>query len=193
MCFNDFKKVIYVDRLPPETVIDGISAIRQRWEAKQISVTARSLDLTADNVHLLMDLGAAKTDAEIIAMLNSGTQTTQTDRDLFNKSANVINGTHVATVVTREITGNYSIVRATGLGITGGLGLGFGDMDFNGVVNSDGHLELPNVLQSSNQTYHSAAEANTDGLINLADTFPAWPEAHRRRRECPRRSPRTTT
>src|SRR5205823_13941784 len=111
------------------------------------------------------------TDSQSLARLNSGTAATQTDRDLFDKSASVITGTHVATIVTREITGNYSIIRATGLGVSGGLGLGFGDLDFNGVVNSSDISQFQTVLQSNNSSYHSAAEANTDGLINLADTF----------------------
>jgi hypothetical protein len=169
--FNDFRKVIYVDRLPPSAMISSI-AQSGSGGGKTVSVDVQSLDLTAYNVHVLMDLGAGQSDAQVLALLNSGTQSTQTDRDLFSKSlTGVTNGTHVLTTVTREITGNYSILRATGLNTTGGNGLGFGDLDANGVVNSSDISQFQTVLQSNNQQFNAGGEANTDGLINLSDTF----------------------
>jgi hypothetical protein len=135
-------------------------------------VQVQSLDQTADNVHVLMDLGAALSDSQILSMLNSGSLTDQIDQDLFSKSVTgVTNGTHVMTVVTREITGNYSIIRATGLGVSGGNGLGFGDTNASGVVDSTDVSQFQTVLQSNDQQFNAGAEANTDGRINLADAF----------------------
>src|SRR5207253_5443686 len=126
--YNDFKKVIYVDRLPPSSAINSLTQ-NGSGNAKALNVQARSLDQTADNVHVLLDTGAALTDAQILAMLSSGTKSIQTDSDLFSKVfSSVTTGTHVITIVTREITNNYSIIRATGYQVLNGRGLGFGDL-----------------------------------------------------------------
>src|SRR5438034_9372554 len=107
-----------------------------------------------------MDLGAALTGSQLLSMLNSGTQSDQIDQDLFSKSiAGITNGTHVMTVITREITGNYSIIRATGLGTSGGNGLGFGDTNADGVVNTSDISEFQTVLESNDQQYSAGAEA----------------------------------
>ncbi|HEX8524816.1 MAG TPA: hypothetical protein VF669_21370 [Tepidisphaeraceae bacterium] len=169
--FNDIKKVIYVDRLPPQSAISGITQSGS-GSGRTLGVQVTSTDQTADNVHVLMDLGSALTDAQILSMLNSGSLTDQLDLDIFSKSvAGVTNGTHTMTVVTREITGNYSIVRATGLGTSGGNGLGFGDTNASGTIDTTDIAQFKTVLESNDQQFNAGAEANTDGRVNLADTF----------------------
>jgi len=169
--YTDLKKVIYVDRIPPSSQIAGLTQI-QVGNTKNVNVQTRSLDLTADNVQVFTDLGSALTDQQVLAMINSNSASTQTDRDLFSKDfTNVTTGTHVLSIVTREITGNYAIVRATGYQVTGGTGLGFGDLDANGAVNSSDISQFQTVLQSNNTQFNAGAEANTDGQIDLADTF----------------------
>jgi hypothetical protein len=168
--FSDFKKVIYVDRFAPISVIDSISAYGSGAENRRVQV--RSADLTAEKVDVFFDLGAGLTEAQVIALANGGSSGSQVDRDLFSKDfANLSNGTHVVTVLTREITGNYSILRATGLGVGGTLGLGYGDTNASGTISSSDIITFQNVLESSNQQYNAGAEANTDGVINLADAF----------------------
>ncbi len=169
--YNDFKKVIYVDRLPPSSALAGITQTGS-GAGRTVGVQVQSLDQTADNVHVLMDLGAALTDSQILAMLNSGSSSDQLDADLFGKSiTGVTNGTHAMTVVTREVSGNYSIIRATGLGVSGGNGLGFGDTNANGLVDTADISQFQTVLQSNDQQFNAGAEANADGRINLADAF----------------------
>src|SRR4051812_19830925 len=98
--YADFRKVIYVDRLPPQSALSGVTQSGS-GSGKTLTVRVQSTDQTADNVHVLMDTGAALTDSQILAMVNSGTAATQTDQDLFDKSVvGITNGTHVMTVVT---------------------------------------------------------------------------------------------
>jgi hypothetical protein len=169
--YNDFKKVIYVDRLPPQSGIAGVTQSGS-GSGRTLGVSVQSVDQTADNVHVLMDTGAALSDAQILAMLNSGSASTQLDLDLFSKSiTGITNGTHAMTIVTREITGNYSIIRATGVGITGGNGLGFGDTNASGSVDTSDISTFSNVLESNDLQFNAGAEANSDGRITLADAF----------------------
>jgi hypothetical protein len=57
------------------------------------------------------------------------------------------------------------------VGITGGNGLGFGDTNANGVVDTNDISTFSNVLQSNDQQFNAGAEANSDGRITLADAF----------------------
>lgn len=169
--YNDFRKVVYIDRLPPSSAIDSLTQ-STAGSAQNMNVQTRSLDLTGDNVHVFLDLGAALTDGQILSMVGGGSASTQIDRDLFRKDfTNLTKGTHVLSIVTREISGNYSIIRGTGLQVAGTFGLGFGDLDSNSAVNSSDISQFSTVLQSNNNQYNAGAEANTDGLINLSDTF----------------------
>ncbi|HYO08386.1 MAG TPA: alpha-amylase family glycosyl hydrolase [Tepidisphaeraceae bacterium] len=165
--YTDFKKVVYVDRLPPQSAIDAITGT-----GANRTIDVRSIDQTADKVDVLHNLGAALSDAQIIALADSGSLGKQIDRDLFTKDLTGLEtGTHALTILTREITGNYQIIRATGLQTAGGAGMGFGDVNASGSITASDVNSFRSILESSNQVYSPQAEANTDGLVNLADAF----------------------
>ena len=101
--FTDFRKVVYVDRLKP--VIDLVST-------DDVAALVRSLDLTAEEVHVFVDLPSGLTDAQVLALAGSGSLASQIDRDLFSFGfASPLGGTYDLTVLTREITGTYNVQR----------------------------------------------------------------------------------
>ena len=124
--FTDWRQTIYVDRLPPVSAVSSFDP----WDSSNNTnrdLIIQSVDQTANNVHMFLDLPANLTNAQILAMIGSGNQSSQYDRDLFKYGfGSVSSGNHVATVVTYEITGNYSIQRFPGLltQTTRGAGLG---------------------------------------------------------------------
>jgi hypothetical protein len=113
--FSDFKKVIYIDRRPPESAfdsfhpIDGAANDRETW--------IRSIDLTADSVHVFANLPAATTEAEILTMVNDGRgRAERIDRGIFKTVLrNLPQGANTLTIVTLEATGTRSIKRVTAM------------------------------------------------------------------------------
>jgi hypothetical protein len=167
--FADFKRALYVDRLPPQSAVASFAPLQQGvHENRRLEV--RSLDLTADNVHVFLDLPAALSDAEILAMLGPDSQTARRDRDRFAKDVfGITSGNHVATVVTFEITGNYSIQRVPGLFTSTIFGAGLGDLDFDGDYDTADVSAFGDVLFSHNTQFNPAADFTADGLVDLAD------------------------
>ena len=62
--FRDFKESIYVDRLPPESEVHSfdpyVSGVNENRD-----LVVRSIDQTADNVHVFLNLPAGLTDTEM--------------------------------------------------------------------------------------------------------------------------------
>jgi Ca2+-binding RTX toxin-like protein len=167
--FSDFKRAIYVDRLPAVSAVDSFDPIVAGInENRRLSV--RSTDLTADNVHVFFDLPAALSDEEIVGMVGGGSQTSQLDRDLFTKDAfGLTHGNHVATVVTYEISGRYNVQRFPGLFTATIFGAGLGDTNFDGSYSPADVDAFQTVLFSRNAQFNPAADMNGDGLVNLTD------------------------
>ena len=169
--FSSFKKSIYVDRLKPNSTVQSFNAFTSQFnENRQLVV--RSTDMTADNIHVLWDLPAALTDAQVIGMVNSGNRANQIDRDLFTQDRfGVTHGNHVATVVTFEPTGNVNVQRNAGLFTSTVIGRGLGDLDFDGFIQTDDVDAFATIYLSSNAQFNPAADMNGDGLVNDADLF----------------------
>jgi hypothetical protein len=174
--FNDFKQVVYLDRVaPPSAVVSFAPYASAPNDQNNRDLLVRSVDGTANSMHFLLDLPANLTNSQILAMVNSGNQASKYD-DQFIRGYGVNFGNHVATVVTYEPTGNYSIQRFAGLFTQTNLrGRGFGDMNFsNSYVVGDirtnvGSVE--DVLYSQNAKYSSAFDVNGDGLGDNRDLF----------------------
>ncbi|QDT00803.1 Alpha-amylase precursor [Adhaeretor mobilis] len=179
--FTDFKKTIYIDRLPADSAVVSF----QPYESNPAAVEDRDLivrnpDGTANNMHIFLDKAAALSDAQILALAqgssNNG-QAGQYDRDAWVSGfENVPFGNHVATVVTYEATGNVGIQRHVGLFVDAGIGAGFGDLDADGVYeNSDlsgttnGSFEA--VLYSQDTQFNPAADVDGDGRVTNLDLF----------------------
>ena len=131
--FTDFKRTIYVDRLEARcrqsSAIDPYASDPNNPNNRDLIV--RSVDQTADKVHILLDLPANLTEAADPRSTSNGTnQASYYDRDQFVRGiSGVTTGNHVATVVTYEPTGNFNIQRIPGLFTDTNLGAGFGDMN----------------------------------------------------------------
>lgn len=103
-------------------------------------------------------------------MLGLESQSTRLDRDLFVRDVSgVTSGNHVATIVTFEITGNYSVQRVPGLFFSTIFGAGLGDLDFDGDYDEADVSEFGSVLYSHNAQFNPAADFNADGLVDLQD------------------------
>lgn len=173
--FTDFRQAVYVDRLPPESEVfsfDSFSSFQV-----QRDLVARSVDGTADSMHIFLNMPAARTEAEILNMVNAGQgRAGQLDTDLFVYGFNLVpSGNNVAVLVTFEITGNYSIQRIPGLFVTTERGLGIGDINFDNQYSAadigPGPSSFEDVLYSQNTKFNPAADANADGRVDTRDLF----------------------
>src|SRR5262245_45482481 len=67
--FTDFRKTIYIDRLPPVVAVDS----NKPWDPahpEDRDFYVKSTDKTANAVHTFLNLPANLTDAQIVAMVN---------------------------------------------------------------------------------------------------------------------------
>jgi len=176
--FTDFKKTIYIDRLPADSEVQSFEPFAsspQTLEDRDLIV--RNPDGTADNMHLFLNQAAALTDAQIIALAQGQTNNGQAgeyDRDAWVFGfQDVPFGNHVATVVTYEPTGRIGVERHLGLFVDSGVGAGFGDLDADGVFeNSDlsgsaGSFE--EILYSQDAQFNPAADVDGDGRVTNLD------------------------
>ena len=169
--YSDWKQAVYIDRLPPNSGIDSFDpAVAGVNENRNLVV--RSLDQTANNVHVFLDLPAATSDAQILSMVGSASQATQTDRDLFQKYlTGITSGNHVATVVSYEMDGNYNIQRFSAdqlpaLSTSSALGAGLGDLNFDGAFTASDVDLFRHVFYSRNTLFNPAADFTGDGLVD---------------------------
>ncbi len=178
--FTDFKRTIYVDRLPPEAAIVSFNPYASDPNnPNNRDLIVRSVDQTASSMHVLLDLPANLTDAQILAQVNASNEASYYDRDQFIRGQTVNFGNHAATIVTYELTGNVNIQRFAGqFTQTNYRGRGFGDMNFsNSYVLADIRATTPDngsvedVLYSQNNKFSSAFDVNGDGLGDNRDLF----------------------
>ncbi len=173
--FTDIREAVYVDRLPPESEVFSFESF-STFEVQR-DLVVRSVDGTADSMHIFLNLPAARTDAEILNQVNSGQGAAgQLDTDFFVYGYNLVpSGNNVAVLVTFEITGNYNIQRIPGLFVQTERGLGIGDVNFdNQFTPADmgpGISSFEDVLLSQNTKFNPAADANADGRVDTLDLF----------------------
>ena len=167
--YTSDRRTIYIDRLPPESavvsfdpIVDGVNENRR--------AVIESVDGTADNVHAFLDLPAGLTDAEIIAMVGSGSQTNRVDRGRFEIDfTGVTNGNHVLTLVSFEPTGNVNVQRFAGFSTSTIFGAGIGDLDHDGDVAPDDMDLFASVYNSGGGAFHPAADVDGNGVIDIDD------------------------
>jgi hypothetical protein len=168
--YSSFKSVVYIDRLPPVSAPAGVEN-KPFGGSNDRRFNAQSVDKTASNVYILMDIPASRTDAQILAGL-TGNQATQTDRDMWARDINsATTGNHVMTVVTYEVTGNYSIQRFPGQWAQTGNGAGLGDTDRNNTYSNLDVFGFTSVLKSNNTQFNATSDFDANGLVDLTDTF----------------------
>ncbi len=167
--YTDFRTVIYVDHGPANVQVVSFAPLVAGVNENQ-QVVVQSTDLLANSVHVFLDLPAGLTNAQILAMIGSGSQATQTDRDLFTKNFyGLTSGYHVLTVVDFQVDGTYGIQRFPGFFTTTIYGAGLGDLNFDGQINADDVNLFSQVLGSGNGQFNPAADMNGDGVIDNSD------------------------
>ncbi|MGH9891298.1 MAG: hypothetical protein ACREA0_04815, partial [bacterium] len=109
--FSAFKRVIYVDRLPPASVFDSFRPIAGAPHDKDVWI--RSVDLTAGTIHVFANLPAATTEAQVLAMTSDGLgRLDRIDRALYKGALrNLPHGSNALTIVTFEPSGRHTITR----------------------------------------------------------------------------------
>ena len=110
--FSEFKRVIYLDRAPPVSAVDGFRPSASAPGDTEVRI--RSVDLTADNVHVFANLPTT-TDADVMRLVSAGQGALQrVDRALFTGTLHGLpQGTHTLTIVTFRSTGSRNIQRVT--------------------------------------------------------------------------------
>jgi glycosidase len=180
--FTDFKRVIYVDRFAPESEIVSFEPYASSPNTLQNrDLVVKSLDGTANSMHMFLDLPEGLTDIQILQMATNGQNTAgRYDADSFVYGfSNVGTGNHVATVVTFEPTFDgthgYTIRRDVGMFTATGVGLGFGDLNYNGQIRTSDILQFETVLYSQNQQFNAAGDLDGDGRVDNRDLFALGP------------------
>jgi alpha-amylase len=110
--FAEFKKVIYVDRLPPQSAIESVGSNGAEHE-----IRIRSTDLTAERLHVYAGLPATTQESDILAMAAAGKgRCEQIDRALFRTVLRDLQtGNATFTIVTFEPTGTHKVERLTAI------------------------------------------------------------------------------
>ncbi|MFM1905018.1 MAG: hypothetical protein RLZZ440_2918 [Planctomycetota bacterium] len=172
--WSDHRSVLYVDRLAPRSGVAEVRGVNEPGSGDH-DILLQSLDLTANNVHLFTNLPAAVTDDEILSLARAGQgRTERVDTDLFRGfAAGLPSGNNVFTAVSFEITGTSNVQRFTGQRIASGPGLGFGDLDHDGLLSpadltgsAGGFLSL---LLARDSAFNPAGDFDGDGRIAWAD------------------------
>ncbi len=166
--YTPFKKVLYVDRLKPESGIDSIDEID--GDSRRFMV--ESIDGTADSVHVFLNLPV---NADPLSLVSGSNKAGQVDRDLFAYGFDGLkNGNHVLTIVTYEITGNVNVQRLPGLDVDVVVGRGVGDVNGSGFfAPSDvtGFNSFETYLYSRGNQFDPAADIDGDGDVDTLDLF----------------------
>ncbi len=167
--YTDWRIGIYIDRLPPNSIVQSLTDVTAGKNENEIA-TIQNTDMTGNNVHVLLDLPSADTAAQILAMLGSSTQATQTDTNVWTKEFDgMTSGNHVLTVVTYEQDGTYNIQRYPGYSTQTIYGAGLGDVNFDGTYSPTDVELFAQVYDSNGALFNPAADLNGDGLVNYTD------------------------
>ena len=184
--YNDWYETIYVDRGTPSSSIESFAPFASApstYENRQLDIET---DGTTNSEYAFLNLPVGITNAQIIAMINSGTYSingvsysggsaTQIDQNLFDYGFdNLQNGNNVATVVSYRPDGNYSVQRFTAsevsdLGHSTTNGLGLGDLNEDGHINTTDVQDFFEDVQSEGLQFNPSADMNGDGLNDPND------------------------
>jgi glycosidase len=172
--FTDFRQVIYISRTGSVTTIVSFDPIVAGVNENR-RLVVQSTDLEANNIHVFFDLPASLTNAQILAMVGSGSQATRIDRDLWRKDVTgLTSGNHVATVVSYELSGRANLQRFPGLFTSTIFGAGLGDLNVDGTIDATDVNLFGQLLATNNGQFNPAADLNGDGRIDNADLLLLW-------------------
>ncbi|WP_231956496.1 alpha-amylase family glycosyl hydrolase [Posidoniimonas polymericola] len=176
--FTDFRQVVYVDRLAPESRVESFDPYAvDPSNPNNRDIIVESVDGTAERVHVFVDFPAALDDQAYLDRAAAGEGLAgdfDHDRFAFGVSG-VTNGNHVITVLTIEPTGTHNLQRLSGYAPETQIGLGIGDANADGLYTvSDlvGFGGFEPVLRSQNAVFRATLDATGDGLIDARDLIP---------------------
>jgi hypothetical protein len=109
--FSEFKHVIYIDRFPPVSEVDSLHPLGSGPGGREVWI--RSVDFTADRVHVFPNLPDTTTEPAILEMAADGRgRCERIDRALFKGTLKGLsNGKNTLAIVTFERTGTHSVKR----------------------------------------------------------------------------------
>jgi alpha-amylase len=184
--FTDFRQTIYVDRLPPVSVVVSFAPDPGNpGNLNSRNLITRSVDETADRTYVLLDQPANMSNAQVMQMAINGQNTASVyDRAQWSLGfVGVTTGNHVATVVTLEPTYDgthgFNVQRIPNLFTQTSIGAGFGDMNANGqleIADLSGSGGFEQVLYSQNAQFNAAADVTGDGLVDDRDLIALGPK-----------------
>jgi hypothetical protein len=152
--YTSFRKVFYVDRLPPSVTLAD-AALPITTPINTFRVLAN--DKTVNRVHVLINPVG-----DPLTLTNSSNQAGRYDRFEYRRTVSGLNtGANTVVVVAYEITGNSSV---TTYNVT--VTVGSGDINRDGVVTID---DLYQGYSQLGGPYDPAADVNADSLFNITD------------------------
>ncbi|HEY1921284.1 MAG TPA: hypothetical protein VGG44_00850, partial [Tepidisphaeraceae bacterium] len=184
--YSDWYQTIYVDRGTPSSGIQSFAP----FTSAPTNFSNRQLDIQTDGTttgeYVFLNLPSGITNAQILNMISTGNNTInsvsynggsagQTDQNIFAYGFNNLqNGNNVATIVSYRPDGNYSIQRITAsqasdLGDATLNGLGLGDLNADGHINTTDAFSFYNNVLSNGQSFNPAADMNGTGLNDVND------------------------
>jgi glycosidase len=153
--FKEFRKVVYIDRLPPQvTLLDNPAAANGNFEFR-----AKALDRTVDSVYILANLAVG---VDPVPLCNASNQAYQYDRLEWRRNVGTLpTGSNSLTLVAFEKNGHAGVYRFDNITIN----LGSGDVNHDGILTID-DLHASWALGS---TYQADADMNRNGFMDAND------------------------
>ncbi len=172
--YTDWTQTIYVDTmLPQSTIMSFNPVVHGVNQNRELVVQSTTADGLANNVHVLFDLPAADTTSQILSLVGSANQATQTDTNQWQfQVTGLTSGNHVATIVSYKPDGTYNIQRIAGLYTSTIYGQGLGDLLFDGQYNVADVNAFGSLLASNNTEFNPAADYLGTGVITAQDLLP---------------------
>lgn len=167
--FTEFRKVIYVDRLPPQVTLTNPShTCNNDVTSLPLVITAKAADLTVDRVHIFVDQPEG-TNLQNLANFNVGRAARSLDTFTLTVSA-LISGNHRIDVLAYESTTNRVQQQTfTGVQSTGGAGSGPGDINGDNLRDGNDVAAFMFYVFSASPLFSPAADINCDGRIDASD------------------------
>ncbi|MBX7105069.1 MAG: hypothetical protein K1X57_13370 [Gemmataceae bacterium] len=167
--YTDFRTAVFINRSKAASPVESFAPIVSGVNENR-RVVVRNADLTANNVHVFLNLPPALSDAQVIAQVGGASQSNQVDRDQWWKDFNAVgSGNHVITVVTYERDGSTTVQRFPNFAVSSSIGAGTGDLNFDGTFTSADVNSFAAILNSNGTQFNPAADFNGDGIVNTTD------------------------